>query len=45
MYIQVHEYQNEVYQKLENLNGVGVIKFANEDVVRHPLVGEILKLL
>jgi phosphate starvation-inducible PhoH-like protein len=35
----------EVYQKLENLNGVGVIKFANEDVVRHPLVGEILKLL
>jgi phosphate starvation-inducible PhoH-like protein len=35
----------EVYEKVQKINGIGVIKFANSDVVRHPLVGKILEEL
>lgn len=35
----------EVQEKLERIPGIGTIKFANSDVVRHPLVGKILNEL
>lgn len=40
----VHNYcaLTEVYEKLAKIEGIDVIKFANTDVVRHPLVGKIL---
>lgn len=44
-----HEYKycalTEVQEKLEKIAGIGSIKFANSDVVRHPLVGKILNEL
>lgn len=35
----------EVVQKLKDLNGVGVIEFNNDCIVRHPLVGKIIDRL
>jgi phosphate starvation-inducible PhoH-like protein len=35
----------EVYEKVQKINGIVGIKFANSDVVRHPLVGKILEEL
>jgi phosphate starvation-inducible PhoH-like protein len=35
----------EVTEKLKNVSGIGFLKFANADVVRHPLVGQILNRL
>lgn len=35
----------DVVCRLESLNGVGVVYFTEECIVRHPLVGEILKRL
>lgn len=36
---------DEVVSKLESVSGVGVVRFAREDVVRHPLVAEIVDAL
>jgi phosphate starvation-inducible PhoH-like protein len=35
----------EVYEKIQKIQGIGAIKFANSDVVRHPLIGKILNEL
>lgn len=35
----------KVYEKLQKIDGIGVTKFLNSDVVRHPLVGKILDAL
>lgn len=35
----------EVVQKLTNLDGVGVIEFKNDSIVRHSLVGKIIERL
>jgi len=29
--------------RFANINGVGIVEFSNADIVRHPLVGEILR--
>jgi phosphate starvation-inducible PhoH-like protein len=36
---------SEVVQRLKNVKNISTVSFANEDVVRHPLVAEILKKL
>lgn len=35
----------DVMRRIESLNGVGIISFKKEDIVRHPLVGAILDRL
>lgn len=44
---QIHDYcaLEEVCTKLQKVEGIGVIKFANADIVRHPLVTQILNRL
>jgi phosphate starvation-inducible PhoH-like protein len=34
-----------VVDKIKDIKGVGTLRFTNQDVVRHPLVGEVLKRL
>lgn len=35
----------EVTNRLKDITGIGILEFANSDVVRHPLVGKILSRL
>jgi phosphate starvation-inducible PhoH-like protein len=36
---------SEVVQRLKNVKNIATVSFGNDDVVRHPLVAEILKKL
>jgi phosphate starvation-inducible PhoH-like protein len=36
---------SDVIYRLENVPGIGIVKFDNESIVRHPLVGKILDRL
>jgi len=31
-----------IYEKLNDINGIGLVEFGKEDIVRNPLIGEIL---
>ena len=35
----------DVIKRLETLNGIGIVKFSRDDIVRHPLVSSILDRL
>ena len=33
----------DAVRRFENVNGMGIVKFGNSDIVRHPLVAEIVR--